>query len=263
MKRASIRASRLWALAGVASVLVIWQVLSVAGVLREPFIPSVQTLATALPAELSTAELWHAAGYTVVMWLVGLAAACVLGIGVGVLLGTSRILNSLVSPIVEVLRPIPFIAILPLAAVALGLTTSMEFWMVVYAAAWPIIIQTSNGMRTIPPIVTDTASTYLISGQRALFNVYLPAISPYILTGIKFAASLSLIVAVTVELIAGTPGLGYRVLIAQHSANYGQMYLDIMFSGLIGYAGYVVTSQFERWNLRWHPKFREGANAKA
>lgn len=263
MSRGFIHSPRLKVLAGVTSVLVIWQVLSVAGVLREPFIPSVQTLATALPDELRTAALWRAAGYTVVMWLVGLVAASIVGVGVGVLLGTSRILNSLVSPIVEVLRPIPFIAILPLAAVALGLTTSMEFWMIVYAAAWPIIVQTSNGMRTISPIVTDTASTYRITGTRALFSVYLPAISPYILTGIKFAASLSLIVAVTVELIAGTPGLGYRVLIAQHSANYGQMYLDIMISGLIGYAGYMATSHLERWSLRWHPKFRGANNAKA
>lgn len=263
MRRGLIRSPHLKAVAGIVSVLLVWQVLSIAGVLREPFIPSVRTLATALPGELGTAALWQAAAYTIVMWLVGLAAASVLGVGAGVLLGASPNLNSFASPIVEVLRPIPFIAILPLAAVALGLTTSMEFWMIVYAAMWPIVVQTANGMRTIPPIIQDTALTYRIKGPRALFSVYLPAISPYILTGIKFAASLSLIVAVTVELIAGTPGLGYRVLMAQHSADYGQMYLDIMISGLIGYGGYMMASQFERWNLRWHPKFREGVNAKA
>ena len=153
----------------------------------------------ALPAELAT---------TLESYVVGFGLAVVLGVGLGVALGASRLLRDASSVTVEFLRPIPGVAIIPLAMLAFGLGEPMRRFVIAYAALWPILVHTAAAVRGIDSRLHDVARTNGVAGSSGLVRVSLPAAIPGIATGIRVSASIALLVAVTVEFVTGTDGLG-------------------------------------------------------
>ena len=206
------------------------------------------------------AFLGHAAG-TLAAWFVGLTAATLVAVPTGIVLGSFPPAYLAAVAAVEVLRPIPSVALIPAAVLVLGRGLDMKVLLVGYACAWPILLNTLYGMRDIDPLAREAARVFGLKPAAVLWRVSLPAASPYILTGLRIAAPIALIVSISAELIAGGPnGLGVWML-ANSQAGVGRdlLFGGIVVSGLLGMALTGLVAAAERRLAGWHEQHRTAA----
>ena len=139
-------------------------------------------------------------GFTLHAYLEGLALAILIGVTVGLLIGSSRTLLDASSVVIEFLRPIPAVALIPLAILFFGpFGIAAHRFVVVFAAVWPILINTIYGVRGSDRMLQDVARTSGVGRVGRLFRVTLPAALPSIATGIRVSAAIALVVCVTAE----------------------------------------------------------------
>jgi NitT/TauT family transport system permease protein len=175
---------------------------------------------------------------TVFAWALGLTTAILLGVAFGVLMGLSSSACRIGSPIVNLMRPIPSVCIIPLAILVMGQGLSMKVLLVSYAAVWPILINTIYGIHGVDPVGVDTARCFGLPPAAVLRHVVLPAAAPMIFTGIRISASIGLVVLVSAELLAATSS-GLGSFIFRISSSGGHMDAAIagaVFAGLVGVA---------------------------
>jgi ABC-type nitrate/sulfonate/bicarbonate transport system permease component len=161
-----------------------------------------------------------------------------------------------VRAVVEFLRPIPSVALIPLAILIWGSGLESKVFLAAFASTWPLLMQTLYGVQDVDPVATDTARSFGLSRPQRFLHVTLPSAGPYIATGIRISAAVSLILAVTAELVIGSPGLGQQINIARQSENVDVMYALIAVTGLLGWGVNVVFTRLERRVLFWHPSQR-------
>ena len=178
---------------------------------------------------------WHLAA-TMGRFLTGFLIAAALGVTLGIALGYIRPLHHLLRTAIELLRPMPSVAIIPVAILTLGIGDSMIVAVTVYASVWPILINTIDGVRHIESTLVDTGRTFGLGRSRILWQIILPGASPYIVTGLRIALSIALILVTTAEMIAGSKGLGFYILDEERSMNSGNMYAGIVIVAALGYA---------------------------
>jgi ABC-type nitrate/sulfonate/bicarbonate transport system permease component len=166
----------------------------------------------------------------------GYALASVLAVGTGLVLGVSRRLLALVAPLIELLRPMPSVAIIPVAVLFLGIGDPMKVAVTVYACSWPILLNTIDGVRSVDRVLAATAATFRLSPWQRFWKVMLPAASPQIFTGLRVSLAIALVLVTTSEMVVSNDGLGYYVLDLQRSFQTPEMYAAVVALGLIGYA---------------------------
>ena len=167
--------------------------------------------------------------------LVGLAIATVIGVLAGTILGLLPLAEGIVSPTIEALRPIPAIAFMPLALMMFGFGIAMEASIVAYACVWPILIVTIGAVRAIEPRLLEVAIVLEMPLWTRLRKIILPAALARINVGVRIAAAIALVVAVTVEIVLNPRGLGYQLILAQQSFRIGLMYAQLFWLCVIGY----------------------------
>ncbi|MFD0417534.1 ABC transporter permease [Streptomyces sp. NPDC127108] len=157
-------------------------------------------------------DLWT----TVSAWLGGLALAVALAVPAGLLLGSLPRLRAAALAVVELARPIPSVALIPLAILVFVEPDRVERSLVCYAALWPILLNTLYGLRDVDPVAKETLRSFGFGPLAVVWRVSLPSAGPFVLTGVRIAASVGLIVAVSAELRAGGDGgLGVYLLDSQ------------------------------------------------
>jgi len=236
------------------------EVLSRTGVLP-PDIPAPSAVAGALVRELADGSLSSQLATTVATWAVAFAIAVALAIVVGLLMGTIPLVYDALSTLVDLLRPVPSVSMIPLAILFFGLGAEMRIVMIVYAAFWPMLVNTLYGVRSVDPVALDTARNFGTSGLDTLAHVVLPAALPGIATGIRVSASLALAVTVTVELVAGDSGIGHYIAQAEQSSRIAPMYAAIVLSGLVGWLINAAFAKLEDRVVFWSPSVRRAAEA--
>ena len=239
-----------------ASALVLWELMSRTGAISERDLPSMSSAVGELWSMAQTSHFWSAFGYTARGWAVGLALASVLAIPLGVALGLSDFGASAFRVPIEFLRPIPSAALIPLLFLTLGTSFKSEVFLATFGAFWPILVQTMYGVRDVDPVTSDTARSFGVPPAERLWRVTLPSSVPYILTGMRIASSVALILAFTAELFMGTPGLGRELNYAQSYGLTTQLYALALATGILGLATHLAFTAFERRLLRWHPSQR-------
>jgi NitT/TauT family transport system permease protein len=205
-----------WArgLAGLAAVVAISQVLAVTGTVPREFLPTAADV-LARAVRLAGDPVFRAGVVaTGRAWAIGLALAVAAGVPVGLLLGSIPSVGTAVQPVLEFLRPIPSVALIPLVSLILGAGLTTEVTLVAYAAVWPVLFNTVYGLQDVDPIPRETLRVFGCSRPEVLWRVSLPAAAPFIATGIRLAAAIGLILAVGTEILAGF-GDGLGVVIAQ------------------------------------------------
>lgn len=240
-------------------ILAVWTTASVTGLVSERVFPSPGQFVEAAGQTLGSATLWSATGATLSSWLVSLGIAVAAALVVGILIGTVPVLYRALIGVVEFLRPIPSVAILPLALLLFGPTTTTKVLLTTYTAFWPIVIQTIYGVRGTDPVLKDVAASLNLSPLATRRRIVLPSALPSMAVGLRIGASVSLILCVTLEIIVGVNGLGREIFVAQNSGATGQMYAFIAVAGLLGWALNAVLSRAERAALHWHVAYRPGA----
>ncbi len=247
--------------AGVAVALALLEVVTSAELVNPTYLPPASTvLGTAAVLLVDPAFLVHVAG-TLASWSLGILVAIAIAVPLGILLGSS--LRSYLAGVtaVEFLRPIPSVALIPLAILLLGRGLDMRVALVAYASTWPILLNTIYGIRNVDPVARDTARAFGLSAAATAWSVSLPSATPFIYTGIRISAGIALIVAISCELIAGGgPGIGTFILAnAQAGVPRELAYAAILVSGLLGLTINTALVAGEHRLFRWDVRIRSEA----
>lgn len=241
---------------GVAAVLVLAELASRAELLPRRHFPPVSEMLAELGAQLGQASFWTALGQTMQGWVLGLAFAAVFAVPLGMILGSSVVRYRAFRAIIEFLRPIPSVALVPLAILVYGVGMESKVFLAAFAAFWPLLIQTLYGMQDVDPVAVDTARVFRLSRVERITRVVLPGAVPYVATGLRISSSVALILAVTAELVIGSPGLGREINAARVGAAPDLLYALIIVTGLIGWGLNSLFGMAERRVLHWHPAQR-------
>lgn len=241
---------------GVLGAVFLDELLPSIGVVDREFFPPFGSIMSALGAMVSTHAFWAALGATVRGAVIGFVIAAVAGLVVGMVVGGVPVLRAATASTVEFFRPIPSVALVPAVVLILGTGPDSTLALVVYAAFWQVFIQVTHGMQDVDPVARDTARSYRLSLWRRVRTVMWPTTLPYLLTGLRLAAAIALILEITGELVIGSPGLGRQILVAQSSGAAAKIYALVVVTGLIGVLVNLVARTAERRILRWHPSIR-------
>lgn len=250
-----------WVLPTVATIVVIlfqewltrWGPLSVSP------LPPFSVVVARLGQLTLTPEFWISIGETLQGWAIGLVVGIVLAVPFGLLLGTTRWLYLSFKLVIEFLRPIPAIALLPLFILIMGMGLTLKVWVVVIGVFFPMLFQTLYGVQDVDPVTRDTARAYRINPVRRFFIVEFMGATPYIATGVRLAASVALVVDVAVELLVGVPGVGANIYIAQNANNVDLMYAWIFATGILGLLIAFAFIRLEKATMHWHASQRGAA----
>jgi ABC-type nitrate/sulfonate/bicarbonate transport system permease component len=221
------------------------------------YVPPPSVVAVELARLATTPAYWIALGQTLQGWALGFALAFGIAVPVGILISTISVVRHATRPLVEFLRPVPGVALIPVAILLFGTGLEPKVFLVTFACTWPLLVQTIRGLRDVDPTQLTTAASYRIPRGELILRVIIPAASPYIATGIRIAATTGILVGVTCELIIGSPGIGREITFAQAGNATVMMYALIATTGILGIAINLLILVFERRILRWHPSYRE------
>jgi ABC-type nitrate/sulfonate/bicarbonate transport system permease component len=236
----------------IAVLLVVWEIAAASGTMPSLSFPRMSdviatwwsiTVSGELPRELAD-SLWRMfAGY-----FIGVS----LGVLLGLLMGYFRIFYNLLEPITEVLRPIPSPAYLPIVILFLGIDDEMKIFMIAFASLFPVLINTYSGVRSVDPIQLQTARTFGVTGRSLVWQIVLPAASPYIFTGMRVSLAVALIVMVISEMVAASSGIGYFILSAQRGFKIREMFAGVLTLAAVGYILNRLFVAIENRVLAWH-----------
>ena len=181
-------------------------------------------------------SLLQATAFTLVAAALGLAVGGALGVALGIALGLSRRATRLTGLSIEMLRPIPSVALIPLAMLVFGFGLRMEFSVVAFAAFWPMLILTQAAVAQVEPRLLEVSHVLGLSPWQRSLKIVLPAIVPRLFVALRLGVAVSLVVAVTVEIAANPNGMGYAMMIAQQSLDPALMLAWLGWIGVVGYA---------------------------
>jgi ABC-type nitrate/sulfonate/bicarbonate transport system permease component len=183
---------------------------------------------------------------------VGYAAALVIGVGLGILIGRSATLRAYVEPVLEFLRAIPPPVLVPILILFTGFGNLMKVLVIISGCLWPILLNTVEGVRAVDEVLSDTCRTYRIQGLTRLRHLVLRAASPQIMTGARQALSIGIILMVISEMFAASSGLGFTVVQFQRGFQIPEMYSGVLLLGLIGVLLSVLFRLVEGRVLGWY-----------
>ncbi len=256
--RALFRAVNIKGWAFVVAVTALLEAVTRAGLISDYFPPPTEMLG-ALVSGLVSGQISRQIGATLLAYAEGLALAATLAVFAGILMGMFKTFYNAVKIIVELLRPIPAVSLLPLAILLFGLGYEMRISVIAFAAFWPILINTFYGVRAVDPVAIDTARNFGLSRAAILWRIMLPSALPSIATGFRISAAIALVLTITAELIAGTSGVGFYVARMEQAHRLPEMFAGILFTGILGYALNVLFRTIEQKVLFWGPSYRSEA----
>ncbi|QSZ55268.1 ABC transporter permease [Paenarthrobacter ureafaciens] len=242
--------------AGILTALIAWELFSAFGPVSQHHLPPPSVVIPTFLKNFTFSQFWLTVGQTMWAWFLGLTIATLGGLAVGLLIGSSSFLRAATHTTVEFLRPIPAVGLIPLAALLFGPRIGAELLIVVYGCFWIVMIQVMYGITDIDKVADDTVRTLRMTWLQRVRHLVLPTLLPYLMTGIRLAATVALILAISSELIVGTPGIGRAVAQAQLNDNPPAMIALILTSGLLGILVNLVFRFIERKLLFWHGSVR-------
>jgi NitT/TauT family transport system permease protein len=234
---------------GLAVFFAVWEAATRAGLVARQFLPPPGIVLTQLVHLLGQNSFQRDIIASVLAWAIAMAIAIGIAVPTGLVLGSVPFLRAATRAIIEFLRPIPSVALIPLALVALGSGSDTKIALAVYASVWPILFNTIYALTEIDPLLVDTARSFGFGKPRILLTVALPHAAPFVFTGIRLASSVALILIVSTEFLAGARrGIGNFILDASSGA--GRMDLVLAGTVVAGLFGWLVNDGLERLGRR-------------
>lgn len=232
----------------IAVLVIVWQILAVRA--GNPHFPSASSVASALvdQAPIIASQL----GLTLVRCLVALLVAIALMIPLGILIGRVRWLGMICGPLIEMLRPLPPPAIAPLVLLFGGNGEGSKIFMIAFAASFPILVHTIDGVRGLHPMYSTVARACRLTLLERMLQVDLPAALPVMVTGIRLAISTTFLVSIIAEILLSSDGMGIYLLRSQqfYRIDYG-----IAACIVLAVAGWAINTFFlaiDRRLMAWH-----------
>ena len=250
-------------------VIVLWQVLSTSGLINPVVLPSPVAVVERWWAYLLPTEAYDPAQSSWILWalsgemlfdawsslyrvVLGFAVGAGLALPLGLAMGGNPRIYALFDPLMQVLRPIPPIAYIPLAILWFGLGNAPAVFLIAIGAFFPVLMNTIAGVRHVDGIYLR-AARYLGAGKLTMFvRVILPAATPYILAGARIGIGTAFIVVIVSEMIAVNSGLGFRILEAREFMWSDKIIAGMFTIGLLGLAIDIGMNRLNNHLLRWH-----------
>ena len=192
-----------------------------------------------------------ALGHTLTAWALGMLLTVALGVLLGVALGLSRPADAAARVVVDFLRPVPSVALIPVAVLIFGIGLRMQLMLIVFACVWPVLFNVRYGVRSVDPLLVDTARVAGLSKVAVIRRVVLPWALPAIFTGVRIASSIALVLAVSSEMITGSPGLGKIIVDADSAGNFALAYAGALVTGVFGFLLNLGLISLDRRLLPW------------
>lgn len=254
--------SRLLRVASVAAAIGLWQLLTAGNVrfwLRFDTLPTVGDIVATLMRRLGTHDYWLDLAQSLTRILSGFGLAAVAGVATGILLGRSRVIADLLGPLTELLRPIPAIAVVPVAILLFPTDEAGIVFITFLAAYFPILVSTRHAVRALPTLWEDSVRT--LGGGRwdVLSKVVFPGILPGVFGGLSVGMGVAWICVVSAEMISGRLGVGYRTWQAYTVLAYPDVFVGIITIGALGFVTSAAVELVGRRVTRWLPRSADNA----
>jgi ABC-type nitrate/sulfonate/bicarbonate transport system permease component len=186
----------------------------------------------------------------------GYLLAVAVGVGLGLLVGMNRAVRDVLEPVLELFRAIPPPVLVPVIMLFAGIGDSMKVLVIVSGCVWPILLNTVEGVRAVDEVLRDTCRSYGITGPQRLRHLVLRSASPQIVTGMRQALSIAIILMVISEMFAASNGLGFTIVQFQRSFAIPEMWSGVLLLGLLGFALSLLFRFAENRVLAWYHGLR-------
>lgn len=187
-------------------------------------------------------------GYT---YLVGVGAACVLGIALGLAMGWWRYFGDIIDPYVVFFSAMPRIALFPILLMIFGISDMSRILIVFLGVLFPVLFNAYIGAKQTPTLLIDVARVFGYSHNRLFFAVVLPAALPYLIAGFRIGVTLGMIMVVVAEFFGASAGLGQKIAVAGELFRAAELYAWVIYTSLVALVLVRGADYFERWAMRW------------
>jgi NitT/TauT family transport system permease protein len=217
------------------------------------YLPRASTVAVRMLALARDHHFLANVAHTLHAWAIGLGVAVVVSVPLGILIGTSDVAYKIATPLGELMRPIPSVALIPLAILLWGQGLTMKVILVAYATTWPILFNTIYGVHDVDPIAVQTARCFGLNRLAIHRRISLPSAAPFIFAGVRISASIGLIVVIGIELLAGADrGIGsYILFVSSNGGHMDSVLAGAAIAGLVGLAINGIFGVIERRTFAW------------
>jgi ABC-type nitrate/sulfonate/bicarbonate transport system permease component len=222
-----------------------------AGAVNAAIVPPPSVILQKLADIVMGAKFLQPLGKTLYLLFVSYIIGCTLAVAVGLLMGRYRLVDGLLEPLVEFLRPLPKPALLPPLMLFLGLGDTMKMTVIALGVFFPVLINTVQGVRGTDPVLLDVGRTFGHKASASIYKIILPSALPLILAGMRVSLGLGLVLVIVAEMMAGTGGIGYLVIDMQRSFRSADMYAWIVILAVLGYGLNALFVQAERRLILW------------
>jgi len=234
-----------------AALLAGWAVVTHFGWVSPVFLPSPQATAQALAEGLREGDLLALAAGTVERMVYGWVLASLIGVALGALIGSSSTLRVWLQPMLELVRPLPASALIPVFIALIGLSPAMVLLVIAFGAMWPVLLSTVHGFAAVEPRLSEVAEVLQLSRREFIFKMGLPNALPDALAGMRLSLTIALILAIVGEMLASQQGLGTAIVMAARSFRAADLFAGVALLGLIGFVSNALLGAAERRLLRW------------
>ena len=217
----------------IVCVLALWEILSRSGKVEITLFPPPSIVLFTMLADLRSGLILQDASASLGRVLVGFGAGTILGVGLGVATGLSETVNATLGQILELARPIPPIAIVPLVILWIGIGEPAKWFVIAFGALFPVWINTHSGIRQIQTTYVLTARSMGARGPALVRTVYIPAAAPYLFAGLRMSLGIAFFCLVAAEMAGASEGLMYRVSLAQLTFRTDRMLEGIVLLGVL------------------------------
>jgi len=242
---------RIIAILSPVALLILWQVLSDAGLISKRYVPAPSLIFATAWGMAGTGELWRDIGVSLYRLAAGFAIGAIPGILLGMMMGLNRYLRAALDPIVAAVYPIPKIALLPLLMLVFGLGDGSKIAAVAISVLLLTIMNTVAGVRAIDPIHFDVARNFRTPRHKLFLRVILPATLPMIFSGLRISLGLSLVVLVGAEFVGSRAGIGYLIWSSWETLQVERMFVGIIVITILGVVTTYLLKELEAWLVPW------------
>lgn len=221
-------------LATLAACVIVWEAVIRAGVLQYQYLPAPSAIIRGAGEVIASGDLLDATLHTLESVFLGWAIAVAIGVPLGLLLGSSPMLRRNGLATIEVLRPMPAIAFVPVALLLFGFSIETELMVIILPSLWPVLINAMGGLMDVHVRLADVGRTFRLSRAAVLCKVMLPAAAPAIMVGMRISLTLAVVLAVLAEMVGNPAGLGYAVVTQQQALRPDLMFVYVVVIGLLG-----------------------------
>jgi NitT/TauT family transport system permease protein len=233
--------------------LLVWELCADSGAINPLFISSPSRIAQAGAALMADPDFWNDVRVSAREFIFGYVAAIVIGVPLGLLMGTSRRLSYIVAPFVDTLNAVPRVTLLPLLIIWFGIGIWSKVAVVFLGAVIPIVISALSGVKTNEARFLAMARSFSASRSKIFATIILPGTAPFIFAGLKYAAGRALLGVVVGELYASTAGLGHMIADAGNMFQTDTLFFGVLIFTATGLVVVALLDRLERRFERWRP----------